>query len=69
MTIRPGNVSRLWDFTEMDIVRCYRCGREMRRIPRLGIFFCDTDGYILSFTDAVRNGLVESETDATIQSH
>ncbi len=53
----------------MDIVRCYRCGREMRRITRLGIFFCDTDGYILSFTDAVRNGLVESETHTTAQEH
>jgi len=53
----------------MGIVRCYRCGREMRRIPRLGIFFCDTDGYILSLTDAVRNGLVESEPDTTTQKH
>ena len=53
----------------MVIVRCYRCGREMRKILRLGIFFCDTDGYILSFADAVRNELVDSETDTTIQKH
>jgi len=53
----------------MVIVRCYRCGREMRKILRLGIFFCDADGYMLSFTDAVRNGLVESETDTTTQKH
>ena len=45
----------------MDEVRCPRCGRRMRWISRLKIYFCDNDGYILSPHEAVLNGLVEYE--------
>ena len=41
----------------------------MRRIARLGIFFCDHDGYIISFKDAVTNGLLHSETAAITTGH
>ncbi len=33
----------------------------MRWIPRLEIFFCDNDGYILGSRDAIPNGLVDTE--------
>ena len=45
----------------MDYVVCPRCGRKMREIRRLGILFCDNDGYILNLEDAQGNGLVRSE--------
>ena len=45
----------------MDEVRCYRCGRKMRPIKRLGVYFCDNDGYLMSFKDALTNGLVVPE--------
>jgi hypothetical protein len=51
----------------MDEVRCPRCGRKMRWIQRLKIYFCDDDGFILSPHEAELNGLVESETPATAQ--
>ncbi len=51
----------------MDEVKCPRCSRKMRWIPRLKIYFCDNDGYILSAHEAVLNDLVESETPSTAQ--
>lgn len=45
----------------MDAVKCPRDGRTMRWIPRLKIYFCDNDGYILSPHEAELNGLVEAE--------
>jgi hypothetical protein len=51
----------------MDKVKCPRCGREMRWIPRLKMYFCDNDGYMLSPHEAELNGLVESETPAAAQ--
>lgn len=48
---------------------CYRDGAKMRRIPRLGIYFCDNDGYIMSLKEAEMNGLVRSEPVAAQQSH
>ncbi|HYU87181.1 MAG TPA: hypothetical protein VEL52_00565 [Candidatus Bathyarchaeia archaeon] len=39
----------------------------MRWIPRLKIYFCDNDGYILSPHEAELNGLVKSATSATVQ--
>jgi hypothetical protein len=48
-------------------VKCPRCGREMRWIPRLKIYFCDDDGYILSPHEAELNGLVENETPEAVQ--
>ncbi|HVH14740.1 MAG TPA: hypothetical protein VNA15_03360 [Candidatus Angelobacter sp.] len=46
----------------MDEVKCPRDGRTMRWIPRLKIYFCDNDGYILSAHEATANGLVENAT-------
>lgn len=40
----------------------------MRQIPRLKIYFCDTDGYIMSFKEADENGLVRHDATAA-QSH
>jgi hypothetical protein len=48
-------------------VKCPRCGREMRWIPRVKIYFCDNDGYILSPHEAELNGLVENETPEAVQ--
>ena len=41
----------------------------MRWIPRLKIFFCDNDGYILNSRDATVNGLVETEAIAKVETH
>ncbi len=41
----------------------------MRWIPRLKIFFCDNDGYILGQKDAIDNGLVETESITGVQAH
>ena len=46
----------------MDEVKCPRDGRKMRWIPRLKIYFCDNDGYILSSHEAAANGFVENAT-------
>ncbi|MBO0888604.1 hypothetical protein J2P12_05835 [Candidatus Bathyarchaeota archaeon] len=53
----------------MEEVVCYRCGRKMRLIQRLGIFFCDNDGYILSSRDAALNGLVKPDSPARTSGH
>jgi hypothetical protein len=39
----------------------------MRWIPRLKIYFCDNDGYILSAREAAVNDLVENEAHAGSQ--
>ncbi len=41
----------------------------MRWIPRMKIFFCDNDGYILSSRDATVNGLVETEGIVKAEAH
>ncbi|HYY90553.1 MAG TPA: hypothetical protein VE955_01040 [Candidatus Dormibacteraeota bacterium] len=53
----------------MEEVVCYRCGRKMRLIQRLGIFFCDNDGYVMSFKDATTNGLVRTENVPSRPNH
>ncbi|HVH16329.1 MAG TPA: hypothetical protein VNA15_11520 [Candidatus Angelobacter sp.] len=52
---------------KMDEVKCPRDGRKMRWIPRLKIYFCDNDGYIVSAHEAAANGLVENETPPVSQ--
>jgi hypothetical protein len=51
----------------MDEVKCPRDRRTMRWIPRLRMYFCDNDGYILSAHEAAANGLVENTTPLIAQ--
>ena len=41
----------------------------MRWIPRMKIFFCNNDGYILNSRDAIVNELVETEGIAKAETH
>ena len=52
----------------MEKVGCYRDGTIMRWIPRLKVYFCDNDGYILGEKDAIMNNLVVIETP-TLEAH
>jgi len=41
----------------------------MRLIRRLGIYFCDNDGYIMSLREAAANKLVKEELPPALQGH